>query len=177
MSSGLSGPCLTILDDLQAALADGEPADYTLHRVVMQIANRAETDVGSMYLIDREQGDLILAATVGLRQTCVGRLRMRRDEGLVGLVAEQRRPVNLADAASHPRFKYFPEADETRYQSFLGTPVLTGNQLRGVLVVQTINARQFTCGEVKFLTRAAGLVGLALDPILEQSPTLAKRTP
>ena len=55
---------------------------------------------------------LVLAATVGLRQEGVGRIRMRITEGLAGLVAEQAQPVVVRDASTHPRFKYFREAGE-----------------------------------------------------------------
>jgi signal transduction protein with GAF and PtsI domain len=41
-------------------------------------------------------------------------------EGLAGLVAEQVRPVAVEQVKNHPRFKYFSEAGEDAYQSFLG---------------------------------------------------------
>ena len=53
----------------------------------------------------------------------VGRVRMRLTEGLAGLVAEQLQPQVVADATTHPRFKYFPEAGEDPYHSFLGVPL------------------------------------------------------
>jgi signal transduction protein with GAF and PtsI domain len=64
----------------------------------------------------------VLSATVGLQPSSVGKVRMRLNEGLGGLVAEQLRPQVIADAGTHPRFKYFPEAGEDRYHSFLGVP-------------------------------------------------------
>ena len=66
----------------------------------------------------------MLAATVGLRPESVGRVRMRLTEGLAGLVAEQLRPQVVADATLHPRFKYFREAGEDPYRSFLGVPMI-----------------------------------------------------
>ena len=47
---------------------------------------------------------------------------------------------------SHPRFKYFGEAGEEPYQSFLGVPLIDRGVLQGVLVVQTIEARTFSGG-------------------------------
>ena len=92
----------------------------------------------------------MLAATIGLRPESVGRVRMRLSEGLAGLVAEQLRPQFVADATTHPRFKYFREAGEDPYRSFLGVPVIDRGLLQGVLVVQTAEAarssRPTTCG-------------------------------
>ncbi len=39
------------------------------------------------------------------------------------MVIETMQPVAVADAISHPRYKYFPETGEERYHSFLGVPV------------------------------------------------------
>ena len=157
--------CPMVLDELQASMADGASLDAALDRVVALIANAFESDVGSLYLLQGQ--NLILRATVGLLQSCVGTLGMRLDEGLVGLVAQRQSPVVLAEAAQHPRFKYFPEADEDRYQSFLGVPLLSGRDLRGVLVIQTIDSRRFTDAEVRDLTRAGALIGLALNPLTD----------
>jgi signal transduction protein with GAF and PtsI domain len=80
---------------------------------------------------------------VGLRQECVGKLRMAVSEGLAGLVAEQVRPVAVEQVKNHPRFKYFSEAGEDDYHSFLGVPLIDRGVLQGVLVVQTLEARVF----------------------------------
>ncbi len=64
-------------------------------------------------------------------------------EGLAGLVAEEVRPVAVEQVRNHPRFKYFREAGEEAYQSFLGVPLVDRGVLQGVLVVQTIEARVF----------------------------------
>ena len=53
-------------------------------------------------------------------------------EGLAGLVAEQVRPVAVEQAQTHPRFKYFSEAGEDDYQSFLGVPLIDRGVLQGV---------------------------------------------
>ena len=82
-----------------------------------------ETEVCSLYLFEPTQQRLILRATVGLDRDSVGKVSMRTSEGLVGMVIETMQPVAVADAISHPRYKYFPETGEERYHSFLGVPV------------------------------------------------------
>src|SRR5207247_1399211 len=113
-----------------------KPAE-TLMNVVALIAARFQTDVCSAYLLEPDRATLVLAATVGLRPQCIGALRMRLHEGLAGLVAEQVRAVAVAQVKNHPRFKYFREAGEDNYQSFLGVPLIDCGVLQGVLVVQT----------------------------------------
>jgi starch phosphorylase len=133
--------------------ASGDPAE-TLNNIVHLIQQRFGTDVCSVYLLEPDRANLILAATVGLRPESVGRVRMRLNEGLAGLVAERLRPEFVADATTHPRFKYFPEAGEDPYRSFLGVPILDRGLLQGVLVVQTADARTFDAEDTRLLVMA-----------------------
>ena len=48
--------------------------------------------------------------------------------------------VVVHDTTTHPRFKYFRDAGEDPYRSFLGVPVIDRGVLQGVLVVQTAEA-------------------------------------
>ena len=61
----------------------------------------------------------------------------------------------LADASAHPRFKHFPEAGEDLYHSFLGVPMMDRGLLLGILVVQTIEAREFSRDAVRMVATAA----------------------
>src|SRR5271155_3226952 len=139
------------------AAEPGKPAE-TLMNLVALIARRFGTDVCSAYLLEPDRANLVLAATVGLRQESVGKLRMAVNEGLVGLVAEQVRPVAVEQVKNHPRFKYFSEAGEDAYQSFLGVPIIDRGVLQGVLVVQTVEPRLFPENEIRLLTEAANRV-------------------
>src|SRR5258708_35500686 len=126
--------------------------------VVALIAKRFRTDVCSAYLLEPDRANLVLAATVGLRKECIGNLRMEVHEGLTGLVAEQVRPVAVEQVKNHPRFKYFEEAGEDDYQSFLGVPLIDRGVLQGVLVIQTVESRTFSEEDIRMLTVAAAEV-------------------
>jgi glycogen phosphorylase len=147
----------------------GNPAE-TLANIVQLIKHRFETDVCSVYLLEADRSTLVLAATVGLRHESVGRVRMRLTEGLAGLVGEQLRPQVIEDATKHPRFKYFREAGEDPYHSFLGVPLMDRGLLQGVLVVQTIEPRTFNHDAVRLLTAA----GAQLASIVSEARTLGQ---
>lgn len=163
MSTALLETDLELSGAIDSLTSGQDAPDVALNRIVVAVANHMQTDVGSLYLLQPEEDTLLLAATVGLLQSCVGNLWMQLDEGLVGLVAQQRSLVKLANAPQHERFKYFPEADEEEYQSFLGVPVSDREELLGVLVVQTIEPRSFTAVECVELVRVAELVGPLLS--------------
>ncbi len=158
---------LTLEEIANLAAGEGQPAD-TLMNVVALIARRFETDVCSAYLLEPDRANLVLAATVGLRRECIGNLRMAIHEGLAGLVAEQVGPVAVEQPQNHPRFKYFGEAGEDAYQSFLGVPLIDRGILQGVLVVQTVEPRAFRDDEIQMLTEAAAQVA----PVVSEARTL-----
>src|SRR6202140_2171611 len=158
---------LTLEEIGNLAAEGGKPAE-TLLNVVALIGKRFKTEVCSAYLLEPDRTNLILAATVGLRPQCVGTLRMALHEGLAGLVAEQVHPVAVEQVKNHPRFKYFSEAGEESYQSFLGVPLIDGGVLQGVLVGQTLDARVFKEEEIKMLSEAA----VQLAPVVSEARTL-----
>src|ERR1700687_3595950 len=156
------------LEEIGNLARDGNKPAETLMNVVSLIANRFQTDVCSAYLLKPDRANLVLAATLGLRHECIGNLRLALNEGLAGLVAEQVRPVAVEHVRNHPRFKYFSEAGEDDYHSFLGVPLIDRGELQGVLVVQTIKARTFREDEVRMLVQAAVQVG----PVVSEARAL-----
>jgi starch phosphorylase len=158
---------LTLEEIGNLAKEGGAPAE-TLMNVVALIAKRFQSDVCSAYLLEPDRANLVLAATLGLRPSCIGNLRLAVHEGLAGMVAENVQPVNVAQVKSHPRFKYFAEAGEDAYQSFLGVPLIDRGVLQGVLVVQTLESRTFQDDEVRMLVRAAAQVA----PVVSEARTL-----
>ena len=107
------GSLLWTLEEIGRLISQSGNASETLTNIVHLIQARFETDVCSVYLLEPDRANLVLAATIGLRPESVGRVRMRLSEGLAGLVAEQLRPQVFADATTHPRFKYFARPART----------------------------------------------------------------
>ena len=156
------------LDEIGALAAEGGKPAETLMNVVALIARRFKTDVCSAYLLEPDRANLVLAATLGLRPQCIGVLRLALHEGLTGLVAEQVRPVAVEQVKNHPRFKFFGEAGEESFQSFLGVPLIDRGVLQGVLVVQTVDTRVFREDEIRMLAEAAAEVA----PVVSEARTL-----
>jgi starch phosphorylase len=147
------------LENLGSLIAQsGRPAE-TLANLVQIVQKHFQTDVCSVYLIEPDRTTLVLAATVGLRAESIGYVRMRLDEGLAGLVAEELRPIMVENAPQHPRFKYFREAGEDAYRSFMGVPLVDQGVIQGVLVLQTKDTRTFSNTEAEDLAGIARQLG------------------
>ncbi len=148
---------------IREAMAGTESVQERLNYFVAAISKAMEVKVASIYLLRAGQ-DLELSATKGLKKSAVHKTRMKPGEGLVGHVALTARPLNLADAQSHPLFSYRPETGEDRFKSFLGVPILRGGRTLGVLVAQSEKARSFNEEEVEdLLTVAMVLAEIIVD--------------
>lgn len=144
-------PHLTILEDISTVISHSQDLRETLRSIVAIVAERMETEVCSIYILDRQGSRLTLRATMGLDQGAVGKVSMGTNEGLTGLVIEKMGPVMAVDALAHPRYKYFPETGEERFHSFLGVPLMERKKPLGVLVVQTSRRREFSRDETRLL--------------------------
>ncbi len=128
--------------------------------IVKQVKKAVHVDVCSVYLTDLERCQHVLRATDGLRPEAVGKVELPLHHGLIGLICERAEPINLADAASHPRYLFTTETGEASYHGFLGVPIIQNRKVLGVLVVQQRKPRQFEDDEETFLfTLAAQLAG------------------
>ncbi len=129
--------------------------------IVLRVKEAMGSQVCSVYLLDPETNRFVLMATEGLNKRSIGKVSMAPNEGLVGLVGTREEPLNLENAADHPRYRYFAETGEEKFASFLGAPIIHHRRVVGVLVIQQKERRQFDEGEEAFLvTMSAQLAGV-----------------
>ncbi|MGQ3671559.1 phosphoenolpyruvate--protein phosphotransferase [Xanthobacter sp. TB0136] len=149
MRGTLGGPRV-LLRRLREVMAEPIHAQERLDKIVVLIAANMVAEVCSVYVL-RVDAVLELYATEGLKADAVHRTVMRVNEGLVGYVAREARPLALSDAQGHPEFAYRPETGEEIYNSFLGVPILRAGDTLGVLVVQNRAHRTYTDEEIEAL--------------------------
>ena len=152
---------LDVLRTIVQEISGVSDFEEILRLIVHRVRSAMGTGICSVYLYDTKDNSYVLRATVGLNPDSVGKVRLHKDQGLVGLVASRAEPVNLEFADQHPRFAYFPEIGEEKFRSFLGAPIIHQREVLGVLIVQQVDGRKFDAGEEAFLiTISAQLAGV-----------------
>ncbi|MGS0825296.1 phosphoenolpyruvate--protein phosphotransferase [Shewanella sp. 0m-8] len=154
---------LKTLRDITQAVASARDLQNALDLLVTQTKQAMATECCSIYILEEQQ--LVLSATDGLEPTAVNRVKIPITQGLVGLVAQREEAINLADASSHPRFKLLPEVSEEAYSAFLAVPIVYQKSVIGVIVVQQVQARQFSEGEEAFLMTLAAQLAVAIKGV------------
>ena len=109
---------------------------------VNQIRDAMHVAACTLYLADEDNRKYVLMATAGLNPHAVGRVRLNRQQGLIGLVAERQEPLNLEDAARHPRFYQVQDVHEETYHAFLGVPLIQYRRVLGVLTIPTFSVKR-----------------------------------
>ncbi len=143
-----------LLRRLRQVMAEPIEAQARLNKTVQLIAANMVAEVCSLYVLHAD-GVLELYATEGLKPEAVHQATLTVGQGLVGTIAAEARPLNLADAQSHPAYRYIPETGEERFNAFLGVPLLRAGRTLGVLVVQNAAHRTYHAEEVEALQTTA----------------------
>ena len=151
------------IGDLAALLSESVDIEIFLQRTVSLVAGNLSADVCSVYLYDEQADELVLRATMGLNSEAVGKVRMKLGEGLVGITLERLQPICEGTATMSPYYRYFEEAHEDRFQSFLAVPIRRGVEKIGVLVVQKEQKNYFDEYDVMTLRATASQLAGAME--------------
>ncbi len=132
-----------------------------LQLIVSRVRQVMDTQACSISLVDDRHGEYVLMATEGLSKSLIGKLRVKLNEGLIGLVGRREEVINIGNAPSHPEFYHHPELGEDNYRAFLGVPIIHHRRLLGVLTIHQDDIRGFDQDEEAFMmTLAAQLAGV-----------------
>jgi GAF domain-containing protein len=139
--------------------------EEVLDGVVGLLSDASAVHACFVYLLERDGKRLVLRAASDPYSGLVGRIELKRGEGLAWWVLEKREAVFIRDhALDDPRVKYVPELEEERFQSLVAVPVLgkRGDAI-GAITLDTEAPREFTDAEVEFLVTSASLVAGAIE--------------
>jgi signal transduction protein with GAF and PtsI domain len=138
--------------------------EAVLRQIIDLVVEVTSCDAAFLYLLDDEREELVLRASKQPHPRLIGRIKLEMGEGITGWVARERTPVAIdRNASDDPRFKYFQNLPEDRYQAFLSVPVIAKNEVIGVINVQHREAHRHTASEIALLSTIGHQVGGAIE--------------
>jgi signal transduction histidine kinase len=150
---------LEFLHEFAKLLTTARNWDELMRTIVDRTTTALDVEVCSVYLMERDNASLGLAATNGLDRDQIGRVTLGLGEGLTGRAAMIGRPVASPDVRVDPRFKWVPGFDQSQFVSMLSVPLPWNDRIIGVINVQAIETRLFSPEEVEFLVTIGALLG------------------
>ncbi len=154
-----------LLNEVISTVGSTLRLDEVLHHLVDTVVRATSCQRALIYLYDKDKERLVLASTNAPYKHLVGKISMALGEGIAGWVAMHQEAVFLKnEAMEDPRFYYFPELEEEKFQSIMTVPIVAKeSNLIGVITVQSYGPREFTEQHRTFITNTAALVAGAID--------------
>ncbi len=149
---------LSFLHEVAQLASSARDWDEMLRIVIDRTTDAMRAEVSSLYLLEKREGLVRLVATNGLNPRAVGRATLRVGEGITGWVANARVPLAVRDVRNEPRWKNVPSVDVDRFTSMLSVPLVSRDEVIGVMNVQTREPRDFDRIEIDFLQTIANQV-------------------
>jgi uroporphyrinogen-III synthase len=155
-------PALSILHEIGSRMAAASPLREVLDRIINFADSVARFD--SCFIFVLEGDELVLRASKNPHPDEVGHLTLRLGEGITGWVAKHHQPVAIArNAFQDPRFQFFNELPEDRYESFLSVPLLSRGRLVGVINLQNRAPHAYSKLEIRLISTIGFLVGAEIE--------------
>jgi signal transduction protein with GAF and PtsI domain len=155
----------TILSDL--IVFDRLSLDQFLDKIIKLINKIIDVDSCFIYLYQNKK--LILFASKKPHQNLLGKITLKEGEGITGWVAEHKKTVAIKEKAYlDPRFKFFKELPEDRYEAFLSVPIIDKQGLVGVINLQNKKPKVFSKKEKQMIEIFASIIASGLRKVILQ---------
>src|SRR3972149_1672145 len=149
---------LQVLQKISRLMARKLSLLEVLQAIVDVVMGATEADTCLIYL--HEGDDLVLCASNTPHPAQIGKLRLKMGEGITGWVARERRMVAIGQQAyKDPRFRFFQDLPEDTFEAFFSVPVISREEVVGVINVQHRQPRRHMGGEMEMLMTVGGKGG------------------
>jgi PAS domain S-box-containing protein len=153
---------LALLNDVGSRLASVLDLEGLLERVVGLVHSTLGYQHVGLFTLDRERGAWLMRARAGdFAHLLPLDHRIPMSQGLVGWVGRQGETLLVNDVAAEPHYRDFSGAMPTG--SELSLPLRVGDEIVGVLDVQSEERHAFDENDVLILETLAGQVAVALE--------------
>ena len=155
-------PALGILHEIGSSMAAASPLREVLNRIIDFAASVARFD--SCFIFVLEEDELVLRASKNPHPAEIDHVSLRLGEGITGWVAKHHQPVAIpSNAFQDPRFQFFNELPEDRFESFLSVPLLSRGRVVGVINLQNREPHTYSKTEIRLISTIGFLVGAEIE--------------
>lgn len=152
-------PAESLLLDVADVLATSLDLDTTLRRVAEVVRKVIDYEIFAILLLNEKTQELRFRFQIGYPDDYTERTRVKVGEGVTGLAAQLRQPVLIDDVREDPRYiEAIPNVC-----SELAIPLITKNQVIGVIDIEAREPRSFTEEHQRLLTLVASRMAAGIE--------------
>lgn len=161
-------PLVTIINHLADVMVYNHyDFDEFLKKLVKVIIEVIPVNSCFIYFYDREKKEYILVASKKHHKEALGKIVLKKGEGITGWAAEHHMTVVIPkEAYRDPRFKYVKELPEDKFESFLSVPILNERGVIGVINLQDRKPYNFSKEEIKTIESLVKIIASAFVKVL-----------
>lgn len=134
-----------------------------LKLVVTLTANVMQAKICALWLLDEKTGELSIQATQAMSPEYLKNRTIKIGEGIVGLVAHEKKPLSILDVAKDARYKEKVLAKKEGLVSMLSVPMMLKNKVVGVINCYTTAPHVFSQNDIDLLSVVANQAAVAIE--------------
>jgi len=135
---------LETLTKISKAITSDLYLEDILKLIVNLTANVMGAKICAVWLLDEITGELKIRATQAMSKDYLEERSIKFGEGIVGLVAKEKKPIVIDDVIEEKRYKQRSLAKKEGLVSMLSVPMLVNDKVIGVINVYTVESYKFT---------------------------------
>jgi len=155
---------LSLIYNISHTVSSSLDLNEVLNQIIDIILKESGGDSIFLYLLDRQNKELVLRASKNPHPKMLGKIKLKIGEGITGWVAKENKLVAITrNASDDPRFKFFHNLPEDRYQAFLSVPIINRDRVVGVINIQHKKPHEYSDSAISLIKTIANQIGSAIE--------------
>ena len=154
---------LKTINKISRAIVSDLYLEDILKLIVTLTANVMKAKVCNVWLIDEKKQEFNIKATQSMHQEYLNKRTIKLNEGIVGLVAKEKKPKIIFDVLKEEQYKEKKLARKEGLVSMASIPMMVKDKVIGVLNVYTNKPYEFTKAEISLLSTIANQAAVAIE--------------
>lgn len=154
---------LATLNKISKAITSDLYLEDILKLIVNLTASVMGAKICALWLIEEDGQTLKIRATQAMSQEYLKDRVIKVGEGIVGLVAKDKKPMVIEDVRVDLRYKEKTLAKKEKLVSMLSVPMQVKDDVVGVINVYTVEKHVFSKSDIDLLTTVANQAAVAIE--------------
>ena len=143
--------------------------DEFLKKLIIVLDGIVKTDSCLIYFFDEDKKALTLCASKKPHEKFVGKISLKKNEGITGWVAEHMEKVILEkEAYKDKRFKNIEDLPEDKYEAFFSVPIIDMNGVIGVINMQNETPYVFEKEHIQLVESIVKIISSAFQNVVSE---------
>ncbi|MBI5554422.1 MAG: GAF domain-containing protein [Elusimicrobia bacterium] len=151
------------LNKISKAITSDLYLEDVLKLIVTLTANVMRVKICSLWLLDEQSQTLKIKATQAMSSEYLKERTLKVGEGIVGMIAQRKKPVMIPDVNNDERYKEKTLAKKEGLVSMLSVPMMVKNRVIGVINCYTTTAYKFSRQDIDLLTTVANQAAVSIE--------------